>query len=162
MIVRYNIINNNMLSFHILPLTSATGASTLVQQLLPARLQAVTNTTLDKGSKLAIAGRLCPIRDINKNGRRNRREDSTPKFFIRSFINGNANSFYLTLQIRSLLRNDSFRLHRQTRPEIYHFPRHTKNTLVKKPVMKTVHFELRLGFKWLPRPISKFSPCILL
>ena len=106
------------------------------------------------------AGRLCPIRDINKNGRRNRREDSTPKFFIRSFINGNANSFYLTLQIRSLLRNDSFRLHRQTRPEIYHFPRHTKNTLVKKPVMKTVHFELRLGFKWLPRSISKFSPCI--
>ena len=72
------------------------------------------------------------------------------------------NSFYLTLQIRSLLRNDSFRLHRQTRPEIYHFPRHTKNTLVKKPVMKTVHFELRLGFKWLPRPISKFSLCILL
>ena len=108
------------------------------------------------------AGRLCPIRDINKNGRRNRREDSTPKFFIRSFINGNANSFYLTLQICSLLRNDSFRSHRQTRPEIYHFPRHTKNTLVKKPVMKTVHFELRLGFKWLPRSISKFSPCILL
>ena len=83
------------------------------------------------------AGRLCPIRDINKNGRRNRREDSTPKFFIRSFINGNANSFYLTLQIRSLLRNDSFRSHRQTRPEILVWRsrplirRHTKNTSKK-------------------------------
>ena len=56
------------------------------------------------------AGMLCPFRDINKNGRRNRREDSTPKFFINSFINGNANSFYCTLKICSLLRNDSFRL----------------------------------------------------
>ena len=36
------------------------------------------------------------------------------------------------------------------------------NPLVKKPVMKMVHFELRLEFKWLPRPISKFSPCIIL
>ena len=36
------------------------------------------------------------------------------------------------------------------------------NPLVKKPVMKMVHFELRLGFKWLPRPISKFSLCIIL
>ena len=71
---------------------------------------------------IKVADRLCPIQNINKNGHRNRREDSTPKFFIRSFINGNANSFYLTLQTRSLLCNDSFRLHRQTKPEIHHFP----------------------------------------
>ena len=64
------------------------------------------------------AGMLCSIRDINKYGRRNRSKDLTPKFFINSFINGNTNSFYHTLKICSLLRNDSFRLYRQTRPEI--------------------------------------------
>ena len=50
-----------------------------------------------------------------------------PKFFTNSFINGNANSFYHNiLNICSLLRNDSFRLSCQAKPEIKHFPRHTK------------------------------------
>ena len=64
------------------------------------------------------AGMLCPIRDINKHGHRNRRKDSTQKFFMNSFRNGVSNSFYRTFRICSLLRNDSFRSSCQTRLKI--------------------------------------------
>ena len=71
-----------------------------------------------ESTEASYAGMLCPVRDINKNGCRNRRKDSTQKFFMNSFTNGVSNSFYRTFRICTLLRNDSFRFSCQTRPEI--------------------------------------------
>ena len=55
-----------------------------------------------------FAGMLCPIWDINKNGHRNQRKDSTQKFSINSFTNGVSNSFYRMFKIWFLLCNNSF------------------------------------------------------
>ena len=110
---------------------------------------------------LAFAGMLCPVRNINKNGRRNRRKDSTQKFYMNCFTNGVSNSLH-TFRICSLLRNDSFAFLAKQDLKFSISPGILNNPLAKKPVMKMVNFELCLGFKWLPRLISKFSPCIIL
>ena len=79
---------------------------------------------------------LCPVRDINKNGRRNRRKDSTQKFYMNRFTNGVSNSFYRTFRICSLLRNDSFAFLAKQDLKFSISPGIRNNPLVKKPVMK--------------------------
>ena len=78
---------------------------------------------------------LCPVRDINKNGRRNRRKDSTQEFFMNSFTNGVSISIFpgfngIRLE-RTVIQTDCV-CSSMTRHS--NFSNGSRNTHVKRPL----------------------------